>query len=150
MLLIEKVITLRSSEIFRETPEQELVELAGVLEEIRLAPGERLFTRGELGDCMYFIFKGKIRVHDDELTFAVLEENELLGELAILDTEPRSASATTLEETTLLKLAQEPFYEVMLNNAEVLKGILKTLCRRLRQMDAKMIQSPVPTTLDLL
>ena len=148
MLLIEKVLTLHSSEIFRETPEAELVELAGVLEEMHLGPDERLFSKGEIGDCMYFIFKGKVRVHDDELTFAILSENELLGELSILDTEPRSASATTLEDTILLKLAQEPFYEILLNNAEVLKGILKTLCRRLREMDAKMI-TITPTELDL-
>ena len=148
MLLIEKVLTLHSSEIFRETPEAELVELAGVLEEMHLVPDERLFSKGEIGDCMYFIFKGKVRVHDDELTFAILSENELLGELSILDTEPRSASATTLEDTILLKLAQEPFYEILLNNAEVLKGILKTLCRRLREMDAKMI-TITPTELDL-
>ena len=150
MLLIEKVLTLRSSDIFRETPETELVELAGVLEEMRLGAGERLFSKGDVGDSMYFIFKGKVKVHDDELTFAILGENELLGELSILDTEPRSASATTLEETIVLKLEQEPFYEILLNNAEVLKGILKTLCKRLREMDSKMLNATVPTALDLL
>jgi CRP/FNR family transcriptional regulator, cyclic AMP receptor protein len=149
MLIIEKVLTLRSSEIFRETPEMELVELAGVLEEIRLGPQEPLFLKGEIGDCMYIIYKGKVKVHDKDLTFAILGENELLGELSILDTEPRSASATTLEDTILLKLAQEPFYEILLNNAEVLKGILKTLCRRLREMDSRMLHVTVPTELDL-
>lgn len=151
MLLIEKVLTLRSSEIFRETPETELVELAGVLEEMRLGPQVCLFSKDDMGDCMYFIFKGKVKVHDNDLTFAVLGENELLGELAILDTEPRSASATTLEDTILLKLEQEPFYEILLNNAEVLKGILKSLCRHLRKMDMKMLQaSTVPSELDVL
>ncbi|WP_439882755.1 Crp/Fnr family transcriptional regulator [Pontibacter sp. MBLB2868] len=151
MLLIEKVLTLRSSDIFSETPETELVELAGVLEEIQLGPDEILFNKGDVGDCMYFVFKGKVKVHDEELTFAVLEENELLGELSILDTEPRSASATTLEDTILLRLAQEPFYEILLNNADVLKGILKTLCKRLRQMDTKLATpKKVPTELDLL
>lgn len=149
MLIIEKVLTLRSSEIFRETPEMELVELAGVLEEIRMEPQEQLFLKGEVGDCMYIIYKGKVKVHDEDLTLAILGENELLGELSILDTEPRSASATTLEDTILLKLAQEPFYEILLNNAEVLKGILKTLCRRLREMDSKMLHVRIPTELDL-
>jgi CRP-like cAMP-binding protein len=137
MLLIEKVLILRSSEIFRSTPEYELVELAGILEEVYLDREIKLFSKGDTGTCMYFIFKGKIRIHDGPHTLAILEENEIVGELSILDAESRSASATTLEDTILLKLEQEPFYEIMMNNVEVLKGILKTLCRRLRIMDAK-------------
>ena len=140
MLLIEKVLTLNSSRIFHDTPEANLVELAGALEELYLTTGTQVFAKGDLGTSMYFIYKGKIRVHDEAHTFAILEENEILGELSILDAEPRSASATTIEETILLKLEQEPFYEIMISNAEVLKGILKTLCKRLRQMDIKLVE----------
>ncbi len=57
----------------------------------------------------------------------------------MLDTEARSASATTLEECILLKLEQEPFYEIMMVNAEITKGILKTLCKRLRLLNEKSI-----------
>jgi len=141
MLLIEKVLTLRSSEIFHNTPESDLVELAGTLEELYLEPEEDLFRKGDTGECMYFIYKGSIRIHDENLTLAILEENDIVGELSILDAETRSASATALTETILLKLGQEPFYDIMMANAEVLKGILKTLGRRLRIMDAKLVQS---------
>ena len=143
MLLIEKVLTLRSSEIFQNTPETDLVELAGVLEELYLDPEKILFRKGDMGECMYFIYKGKIRIHDENHTLAVLHENEILGELSVLDAESRSASATALEETILLKLEQEPFYDIMMANAEVLKGILKTLGRRLRIMDAKLVETKV-------
>lgn len=141
MLLIEKVLTLHSSKIFNETPEADLVELAGALEEIRLEAGTQIFAKGDMGDSMYFIYKGRVKVHDGDFTFAELRENEILGELSILDAEPRSASATTLEDTIFLKLEQEPFYEIMISNAQVLKGILKTLCKRLRQMDIKLVES---------
>ncbi|WP_207430243.1 Crp/Fnr family transcriptional regulator [Sabulibacter ruber] len=144
MLLIEKVLTLHASKIFHDTPEADLVELAGVMEEQHVEAGVQIFAKGDHGDSMYFVYKGKIRVHDEDHTFAVLEENEILGELSILDGEPRSASATALEETILLKLEQEPFYEIMISNAEVLKGILKTLCRRLRQMDIKLVENTAP------
>jgi CRP-like cAMP-binding protein len=137
MLLIEKVLILRSSEIFSSTPEHDLVDLAGILEEVYLEPEVKLFSKGDVGNCMYFIYKGKVRIHDGNYTLAVLEDNEIVGELSVLDAERRSASATTLEETVLLKLEQEPFYEIMMNNAEVLRGILKTLCKRLRIMDDK-------------
>ncbi|RDV16730.1 cyclic nucleotide-binding domain-containing protein [Pontibacter diazotrophicus] len=139
MLLIEKVLILRSSETFRNTPEQELIGLAGILEEVYLEADENLFRKGDRGNCMYFIYKGRVRIHDGSHTLAILDKNEIVGELSVLDSEKRSASATTEEETVLLKLEQEPFYEVLMDNAEILKGILKTLCRRLRIMDDKSV-----------
>ncbi len=141
MLLIEKVLILHSSEIFRNTPEAELIELAGILEEVYLEAGKKLFSKGDLGNCMYFIYKGKIRIHLGDHTLATLDDNEIVGELSVLDTEARSASATTLEECILLKLEQEPFYEIIMVNAEITKGILKTLCKRLRLLNEKSISS---------
>ncbi|MHA6249580.1 Crp/Fnr family transcriptional regulator [Pontibacter sp. CAU 1760] len=145
MLLIEKVLILHSSDIFHNTPEQELVGLAGILEEVYLDADAPLFAKGDKGTCMYFIYKGRVRIHDGSHTLAVLEDNDIVGELAVLDAENRSASATALEETILLKLEQEPFYEIMMNNVEVLKGILNTLCRRLRIMDDKSVSRHTPT-----
>ena len=139
MLLIEKVLILKSSEIFQNTAETELVELAGILEEVYLDPNITLFTKGDIGNCMYFIFNGTVKIHDGEHTLAVLGENEIVGELSVLDSESRSATATTLEECLLLKLEQEAFYEILMNNADILKGILKTLCKRLRVINKKSI-----------
>src|SRR4051794_29900858 len=139
MLLIEKVLILRSSEIFQNTPESDLVELSAILEEIYLDAGKVLFSKGDVGNCMYFIYSGSIKVHDGEHVLAELGENEIVGELSILDSESRSASATTAEESILLRLEQEAFYEIMLNNTDILKGILKTLCKRLRIINKKSI-----------
>lgn len=139
MLLIEKVLQLKSSEIFSSTPEPELVELAGILEEVYLDEKTPVFTKDQAGKCMYFIHKGSITIHDGDHIFAVLGENEIFGELSLFDEETRSASATTATETILLKLDQEPFYEVLVHNSEILKGILKMLGKRLRAMDKKLV-----------
>lgn len=139
MLLIEKVLILRSSEIFQNTPETDLVDIAGILEEVYLDTNTILFSKGDIGNCMYFIFKGMVSISDGDHNLAVLGENEIVGELSVLDAESRSASATTIDECILLKLEQEPFYEILMNNAEVLKGILKTLCRRIRVINQKSI-----------
>ncbi len=139
---------MHSSRIFHDTPESDLVELAGALEELHLDADVQLFAKGDHGDSMYFVYKGNVRIHDEEHTFANLGENEILGELSILDAEPRSATATTTEQTILLKLEREPFYEIMISNAEVLKGILKTLCKRLRQMDILLVESRAATAAD--
>jgi CRP-like cAMP-binding protein len=95
---------------------------------------------GEVAHSMYIIFKGEVRIHKEDHTLAVLKENDFFGELALLDTETRSASATALKETFLLKIDQEPFYELMESRIEVAKGIIRTLCRRLRAQNAKAFQ----------
>lgn len=139
MLLIEKVLLLKNSSIFDNTPENELVELAGILEEVYLGEGQVLFEKNDPGTCMYFIVQGKINIHDGDHLLATLGENDIVGELSILDAEPRSATATCSEPCILLKLEQEPFYDIMMISVEVLKGILNTLCKRIRLLNDKTV-----------
>ena len=112
---------------------------AGNLENIKDIENEPnyLFEKGDIGQALYIIYQGSVRIHDGDHTLATLGENEFFGELSLLDSEPRSATVTTMEECGLLKLSQEPFFEVMFRSGHVLKGIIKTLCRRLRLQDEK-------------
>jgi CRP/FNR family cyclic AMP-dependent transcriptional regulator len=93
---------------------------------------------------MYIIFKGEVKIHKGDHTFAILKENDFFGELSLLDTDTRSASATTVTEAFLLKIDQEPFYELMESRIEVAKGIIKTLCRRLKAQNEKSVQQKNP------
>jgi CRP-like cAMP-binding protein len=141
LLLIEKVLLLKSLNIFAETPENVLAEVAEILEEEDRSANELIFNDGEVAHCMYIIFKGEVRIHKDGHTLAVLKENDFFGELSLLDTETRSASASTNTETLLLKIDQEPFYEIMESRVEVARGIIKTLCKRLRAQNQKSLQA---------
>jgi CRP/FNR family transcriptional regulator, cyclic AMP receptor protein len=138
MLLIEKVLLLKACEIFKDTPEQDLIDTAALLEELEMDKDTLIFSKGDIGNCMYLIYKGKVRIHEQEHTYAILGENDLFGELSLLDTETRSASATCQEDCYLLKLDQEPFYEMLSANNNVLKGILRTLSQRIRRLDEKI------------
>lgn len=134
----QKVSLLKNTDIFRNTPEEDLQSIAEILQEISMKPGDAIFAKGDKGDCMYIIEKGSIRIHDGAYTFAFLKENEVFGELSLLDAETRSASATCGEECLILKLDQQPFYDILSKDQEVLKGILKMLCRRIRVLDEKI------------
>jgi CRP-like cAMP-binding protein len=52
--------------------------------------------------------------------------------MAALDTEPRSATVTALEATSLFRLDQEALYELMADRIEVVRGVIRILCSRLR------------------
>lgn len=140
LLLIEKVLLLKTVGLFAETPETVLAEVAEILEEVEVETDENIFKEGEEGQCLYVIFKGEVRIHKGNHTLAVLKENEIFGELSLLDTDVRSASATAVGEGLLLKLDQDPFYEIMETRIEVAKGVIKTLCKRLREQNVKAAQ----------
>lgn len=139
LLLIEKVLLLKSLSLFQETPETVLAEVAEILEEVDVQAEENLFEDGEEANCMYIIFKGQVRIHKGTHVLATLKENDFFGELSLLDSDTRSASATAVTEGLLLKLDQEPFYEIMESRIEVAKGVIKTLCKRLRAQNLKAV-----------
>lgn len=132
LLTVEKVIILKSVSIFSRTPEEVLVDVASVLKEVDVKKGETIFEKGDIGTSMYFIVAGRLRVHDGEVTVAELGEREIVGELAVLDPQPRNASVTALEDTVLLQLDQEALYELMTDRVEVARGIIRVLCHKLR------------------
>jgi CRP-like cAMP-binding protein len=140
LLLIEKVLLLKSLNLFKETPENILADLAPLMKEMQYELGTEIFKEGETGDCMYIIQQGNIKIHKGNTTLAILKEKEVFGELSLLDADTRSASATADTDCILYKIDQEPFYELMDERPEVAKGFIKILCQRLRTMNEKSRQ----------
>jgi sigma-B regulation protein RsbU (phosphoserine phosphatase) len=128
----EKVHILKTVDIFAGTPEEALVEVASLLEEVAIRDGEAIFEKGDVGASMYIIVSGQVRVHDGERTLNHLRERDVFGEMALVDSAPRLASVTALEETQLLRLKQGTFYNLMDGQPEVARGIIRVLSRHLR------------------
>ena len=139
LLLVEKVLILKSLSIFKDTPEHILADLAPLMEEVEFEQNAGIFHEGEIGDCMYIIHAGSVNIHKGNKTLAVLKEKEVFGELALLDAELRSASATANTDCVLFRVEQEPFYELIENRPEVARGFIKILCQRLRAQNEKSI-----------
>ncbi|TAK13745.1 MAG: cyclic nucleotide-binding domain-containing protein, partial [Anaerolineae bacterium] len=129
---IERVLLLKSTPTFSDTPDEILAELAGLLQEIEIGADQPLFKKEDPGDCMYILASGRLRVHDGSTFINELGPGEVVGEMAMLDSEPRSASVTAVEDSLLLRLDQEPFYDLMDARIEVVRGIISVLSGRLR------------------
>ena len=140
LLLVEKVLILNSLSLFSDTPEHILADLAPLMEEEEYDKDTLIFREGEFGDCMYIIHEGEVKIHKENVTLAILNEKEVFGELALLDPEVRSASATTVTSCILFRINQEPLYEVIENRPEVARGFIKILCKRLRAQNEKSIR----------
>ena len=105
--------------------------------------GEVLFNEGERGEEMYVIQSGVVqilkRVGNDQRALATLGRGEFLGEMAILNDKPRTATAVVLEDATCLVIDSATLEQMIARNAEIALRLVKKLARRLDSAD-EMIQ----------
>lgn len=132
LLLFDKVLLLKEASVFDALPHEELLDVAARLTARTVAPGEDIVLQGELGDCLYLVASGLVRVHDGDRILARLGRSQVFGELSLLDAEPRAASVTAIEPTRLLRLGQADFYTVLAERPQVAHAINRGLCRMLR------------------
>lgn len=118
--------------LFSQLPDEVLNEIAGLAQIERARQGNMIFEKGDLGTKLYAILSGRVRVHDGQQTLAHLGQGEIFGEMAAIDTQPRSASVTAEEETLLLCLEQGQLLDLMSRRSEVGLGIMRALSRRFR------------------
>jgi len=71
---------------------------------------------------------------------ACFGRGDVFGELALLDTEPRSAGVVALSDVQLFRIDQGDFYDLMDERGEVLRNIIKILCQRIRTQNTKLRQ----------
>ena len=130
--LDERIALLRRIRFFGGAPDTALTMVAQAFVQVDLVAGTPLFYKGDVGDSLYVIIAGRVRVHDGDLVYNDLGPGDVVGEMAVLDAEPRSASVTALENSSLLCLGQEPLYELIGSHVGVARGVIGVLCRQLR------------------
>nr|WP_299389249.1 sigma 54-interacting transcriptional regulator [Allomuricauda sp.] len=120
---------------FSEVSKTSLLQLCRNLKQERYEKGDSIIQKGEVGDAMYVILDGKVKVHDKDHLYIMLSEADCFGEYALIDDEPRSASVTAVKDTTLLKIGTTHFVELMSLDRGFAKGILSVLIKRHRELD---------------
>jgi ATP/ADP translocase len=129
---LERVILLKTVSIFANTPDHVLADVAAVVEDEDYPAGAPIVRMGDLGDSMFVIISGRVRVHDGDTVLAELGEREVFGEMTVLHPEPRSASVTATVNTQILCLRREAFYEVAADQVEIVQGIVSVIANNLR------------------
>ncbi len=126
---------LKGVPFFSEVNKASLLELCKHLKTETFETNDCIFQKGDVGDAMYVILEGKVKVHDKSHVYSVFSRTDCFGEYAIIDDEPRSASVSALEDTTLLKVGGAHFVELIASDRGFTKGILSVLIKRHRELD---------------
>jgi CRP-like cAMP-binding protein len=101
---------------------------------VSLGSDEVLFEEGAEGDSLFVVVHGKVAVRRGDVDVAVLGAGEVVGEMAILDEAPRSASAVAVEDADLLRVSADDFREALEDSAALAEGVINVLSRRLRDV----------------
>jgi HEAT repeat protein len=142
---LEKVLLLKRAPLFERVAGEDLAPLARVAETERLNLGDTLFKEGDVADALFLIVRGRVRVERGGREVAVLGAGEALGEMAVLDRVPRSATATALEETEVLCIASDEFYESLHEQSEIAEGVIRIMCQRLRAANDRLATNDAPS-----
>jgi CRP-like cAMP-binding protein len=125
--------------LFGKADDSILSQLADKTEIITFENNQTIIQKGDIGETMYLIFSGRLKVHDGEHKVAELEKGGFFGELSLLDSEPRSMSVTALEKSVLGSINRNNFYEVLNKFPSVTKDIISALNKRLRNQNDVLI-----------
>jgi ATP/ADP translocase len=135
---MERVIVLKNTQLFSQTPENVLSSIAPIMKEVNYSDGQEIFAKGDIGDSMYIIYTGQVGIYDGKKQLALFDKGEIFGELALLDTEPRSATTIAETDALVFRIDQEDFFELMEERDEILRNVLRILCQRIRVQNEKM------------
>ncbi len=129
--------TLGSLILFRYLDYPELLRVMNMCEARLLHDGDSVFRPGEAEDCAYILLRGRVRIRRENVVVAIMEAGSHFGEMALVDSTPRTAEATAIEETSMLLMHRRSFFELMRNNptlaVKLLWSLVKALTVRLRR-----------------
>jgi signal transduction histidine kinase len=129
----EIIEALSRVDLFECIRPETLATIVGACPTLSLRDGELLCAQGAEGDSFYIVLEGLLQVFRGDRVIAAIEPYECVGELALLDAAPRSATVRALGNATLLEVPSETFNTYLRNEPETLVAIMRTVAGRLRR-----------------
>ncbi|UCH78579.1 MAG: cyclic nucleotide-binding domain-containing protein [Candidatus Coatesbacteria bacterium] len=134
---------LKNVEIFKYLAPEEAAAVLADAREVTLGQGEILFEAGSVGNELFIIKSGRIKVFrvfdGNEISFAEFGTGDAFGEMSLIDEYPRSASVAALEDCVLLSLDRPSFKNLLGKNPDVgvklLLGLAEVFSKRMRKTD---------------
>lgn len=146
--LADRLRLLGASPLFRDLEPEALLELARAARLVHFAPGQELVRQGEFGEHVLLIVEGRVEVltrstrelASVQAVTSWLLAGDLVGELAVLDGQPRAASCIALTDTSCLEIGKAVFLEAVQRHWSLGQRLLAMLAKRLRVADALLAE----------
>ncbi len=136
---------LKKVDLFAELSDEDLIEICSTVSEMLLPKGEMLFAEGDKGDKAYIIKEGQLEIIKQaggrEMLLAVRGESSVIGELALLEEGPRSATVRARVPTTLIIIPKDTLDDLLDASPSAARALLQTVLARWRGTQAHLRQS---------
>jgi CRP/FNR family cyclic AMP-dependent transcriptional regulator len=133
--MVDKLAVLRTVPLFADLDERSLQAVAVLSREVAFHAGDVFMLEGEIGDGFYVIVDGTVRIDRGERTIRSMTAGGFLGEIALLERRPRTATATAVSDVTALELKQHEFERLLDTMPAVYRRIRAAVDRRERGRD---------------
>lgn len=142
------ISTLKDVVLFKGLTGDQLQTLANACREVVYKAGKTIFEENSVGDSMYIILEGAVKVHKQDFyggkeVITTLHEGDHFGELSLFDSVPRSAAVTTIKDTVLLELREREMAELMAHDSKlaqtIYRAFISELANRLRETNEHLI-----------
>lgn len=133
MSTIERVVALQRVALFADVPGRTLAGLARRATEIELDEGAPVIVEGAVEEHLFTVVRGRLRVHHGDRDVTVIGPGSTVGELAALVPEPRSASVTAMEPSTVLRIDKPVLDELLADRPALASGIIAALVGMVRE-----------------
>ncbi len=134
MTNLEKVLLLQDVELFSQVTLEQLSYVAAITREITVSRLHRLYTEGDLPDGLYILVSGAVLMLHGKGEVDRILPNGTFGVWALFDDEPRMTTAQAIEESNLLFVPRDDFYDVLSDHVEIVAALFKHLVQRLRKL----------------
>ncbi len=139
------MVLLESNKLFCDLAPSDLERLRKVARQISFAANQSIFKEGDAGDGIFFVKEGLVQIqakmdHGDLKVLSRILPGELFGEMAVLDNQPRSASALAEEPTTVYFISRTELDGLMDRTPRIAMALVGEISRRLRQFNRQYVR----------
>jgi CRP-like cAMP-binding protein len=129
-----KVEALKRAPLFEGLSRKELSQLARVSEDLEIPPGATLTKEGDIGHEFFVIIDGETQVKRKGRSLGTRGAGDFIGEIALLEEVPRTATVTAKTDLRVFVLTSKDFHHLLEENPKVQRKVLRTLARRIAEL----------------
>lgn len=135
----EKLEKLRRVPLFADLGKRELERLGMLTDEVDLPAGRVLMRQGDRGEELFVLMRGGARVERDGHVVAERLADDFVGEIALVDGGPRTATVTLTEDSALLVVGRRQFQQLLEEFPDVRLQVLEALAQRVRSAETDSV-----------
>lgn len=140
--LMERILFFKRVPLFANLSPADLKQVAAIAEEETFCDGDVIVREGDVGDVMFIIVSGEVRVmgagNRKEMELARRKAGQFVGEMALLSKEPRSNTVLAVGDVHTLYINQKSFESLLRDRPDASLAVIQELCKRLREIGQRL------------